>query len=67
MSKAGVKVKQLARELGVTSRAVIDRCRAEGIFIQNSITRLNSDTERAVRRWFAADGQHDDQPPAVGE
>ncbi|HUU82683.1 MAG TPA: translation initiation factor IF-2 N-terminal domain-containing protein [Phycisphaerae bacterium] len=53
MARKGPKVKDLARELGVTSRAVIDRCRAEGLRVQNSITRLDAETERLVRSWFA--------------
>ena len=53
MSKQWVKVKDLARELGVTSRTIIDRCRKEGYTVQNSITRLHPDTERVVRDWFS--------------
>lgn len=54
MAKKGIKVKDLARELGVTSREVIDRCRAEGLAVQNSITKLNVECERRVRGWFGA-------------
>ena len=54
MAKRGTKVKELARELGVTSHAIIARCRAEGHSVQNSITRLNPQLERAVRTWFAS-------------
>ena len=50
--KKGIKVKELARELGVTSRELIDRCRAEGVFVQNSITKLDRQTELKVRAWF---------------
>ena len=53
MGKRGIKVRDLSTELGVTSRQVIDRCRAEGIAVQNSITRLSPDIEKAVRSWFA--------------
>jgi len=53
MAKKGVSVKQLARELGLTSRQVIDRCRAEGLAVQNSITKLDREDERRVRTWFA--------------
>ena len=53
MSQRGMKVKELARELGVTSRQLIDRCRAEGITVQNSITRLSPDVEKVVRSFFA--------------
>lgn len=53
MAKKGIKVKELAKELGQTSRQLIDRCRAEGIHVQNSITKLNPESERTVRSWFA--------------
>ena len=56
MAKKGIKVKELAKELGTTSRAIIDRCRAEGIPAQNSLTRLDRETERSVRKWFGEDG-----------
>jgi hypothetical protein len=48
----GIKVKDLARELGVTSRVLIDRCRAEGVAVQNSITKLDRNAEKRVRGWF---------------
>ncbi len=65
MPKKGVKVKELAVELGVTSRQLIDRCRAEGLFVQNSITKLPPDKERLVRSWFAGTGAsaYDDANP----
>ena len=62
MAKKGVKVKELAVELGVTSRQLIDRCRAEGLFVQNSITKLPPDKERLVRSWFAGAGADTDDP-----
>lgn len=62
MAKAGTKIKELARELGVTSRELVDRCRAEGVFVQNSITKLDTETERRVRGWF----EREDPAPAEG-
>lgn len=56
MARKGIKVKQLAQELGITSRYLIDRCRAEGITVQNSITRLSPQLERTIRAWFTEDG-----------
>jgi hypothetical protein len=53
MAKKGIKVKDLARELGVTSRELIERCRAEGLAVQNSITKLNVECERRARGWFS--------------
>ena len=52
MAEKGVKIKELARELGVTSRALIDRCRAEGMPAQNSITRLSPSDARRMRLIF---------------
>jgi hypothetical protein len=52
MAKPGLKVKELAQELGVTSRALIDRCRENGLAVQNSITRLDPAAVTVVRRWF---------------
>ncbi len=63
MAKNHVKVKDLARELGVTSRDIIDRCRTEGIPVQNSITKLAPDKVRLVRSWFSATVQRDPGPP----
>lgn len=57
MAVERLNVKTLARELGVTSRAIIDRCRAEGFPIQNSITRLEPSLVEAVRTWFGSKTQ----------
>ncbi len=56
MASKGVKVKELAVELRVTSRAIIDRCRAEGWAVQNSVTRLDPQRADAVRLWFGEKG-----------
>ncbi|MCK4658992.1 MAG: translation initiation factor IF-2 N-terminal domain-containing protein [Phycisphaerae bacterium] len=52
MAKKGINVKDLAKELGITSRDIVSRCRAEGFPVQNSITRLTPEVERNVRAWF---------------
>lgn len=54
MAKKGIAAAELARQIGTTSRRLIDRCRAEGLFVQNSITKLSAEEERRVRAWFAA-------------
>ncbi len=64
MSKKGLKVKDLARELGVTSRQIIERGRADGLPIQNSITRLSPDQEQMVRASFARQGAGVQSTPA---
>jgi len=56
MAKQGVSVKELAKELGLTSQQVLDRCRIEGVAVQNSITKLSARQEQAVRAWFRKNG-----------
>lgn len=63
MAGKGPKVKELARELGVSARLVITRCRAEGLAVQNRITRLQPEWERLVRAWFAEPGAPESDPP----
>ena len=62
MSKKWIKVKDLSIELDVTSHAIIQRCRDEGHMVQNSVTRLRPDIERALRGWFADGGNAQMQP-----
>ncbi len=61
MAKKGIKIKELAHELGLTSRDLIDRCRAEGLEVQNSITKLKIEEERTVRGWFLKKKPEDEQ------
>ena len=56
MAKKEIRIKELARELGVTSRHLINRCRAEGIPAQNSITKVSIEHERIIRGWFDTSG-----------
>ena len=65
MANKGISVKQLAHELGLTSRELMDRCRAEKIAVQNSITKLPPATERRVRGWFD-EAQADEAPTSDG-
>lgn len=68
MAKKGIKVVDLARELGLTSRQLIDRCRAEGLWVQNSITRLPPEQVRRVCAWYKSnEGHAGDDLPAAGE
>ena len=66
MARKGTKVKELARELGVTSRQLVERCRAEGFPVQNSITKLHPELERTIRGWFAAETHGGRDPSASG-
>ncbi len=62
MSKNGPKIKELARELGVTARTLLDRCRTEGIPAQNSLTRLNQSAADLARAWFQPSAASDADP-----
>jgi hypothetical protein len=64
VAKRGIKVKDLARELGLTSRVLIERCRAEGLAVQNSITRLNHEAEARARAWFKSSASGIDKSEA---
>lgn len=55
MAQKRIKVKELAQELGLTARQLLERCRAEGIAVQNSITKLRPHTVVVVRSWFRKD------------
>jgi len=52
LAKKGIKIKDLANELGVTARQLIERCRAEGLWVQNCVTKLPPADERRVRAWY---------------
>lgn len=52
MSETRMKIKELARNLGVSSRQLIERCKAEGLHVQNSVTKLRPNDVRRVRSWF---------------
>ncbi len=60
----GLKIKELARELGVTSRVLMDRCREQGLDVQNSVTRLTAAEVAQARGWFAATSPAGDDPSA---
>ncbi|MFP4053230.1 MAG: translation initiation factor IF-2, partial [Phycisphaerae bacterium] len=47
------RVFELARELGVTSKDVLSKCRAEGLDIKNHMTALSAGLEATIREWFS--------------
>ena len=49
-----IKIRELSRELGVTSRAVVDHCREVGLPVQNSISKLTMGQADQIRVAFAA-------------
>ena len=57
MSK-GIRVNQLAKELGVESKAILARCRDEGLGekVPNHMSVLSLGLAETVREWFAGGG-----------
>lgn len=69
MVKKGPKIKELAQELGLTSRQLIDCCLEAGIPVQNSASRLDRASAERLRTLVAgsdlSDGMNsseDDEP-----
>lgn len=49
-----LRVHTLAKELGVPSKAVIDKCRAEGIELKNHMAAISLGLAESIREWFSA-------------
>jgi hypothetical protein len=58
-----IRVFELAKELGVTSDMVLDKCRAKGIDLKNHMATLSRGLEADIRQWFAEDAA----PASIGE
>ena len=43
---------ELAKELGVTSKTMLEKCRAEGLEIRNHMATLSAGQEATIREWF---------------
>ncbi|MCP4589989.1 MAG: translation initiation factor IF-2 [bacterium] len=52
-----LRVHTLAKQLNVSSKVVIEKCRAEGLEIKNHMSTLSAGLEATVREWFS-EGEH---------
>jgi translation initiation factor IF-2 len=52
-----MRVHILAKQLGVSSKAILEKCRAEGLDVPNHMSRLTAGLEATVREWFS-EGTH---------
>ena len=52
MAKAK-RVFQLAKELGVESKAVLEKCQAEGLELNNHMSTVSVGLEMTIREWFS--------------
>ena len=49
-----LRVHSLAKELGVPSKAVIEKCRAEGIELKNHMAAISIGLGESIREWFSS-------------
>ncbi|MGB8226074.1 MAG: translation initiation factor IF-2 [Sedimentisphaerales bacterium] len=54
---ATTRVHLLAKELGVKSKAIIDKCQAEGLDIQNHMSTISAGLAATIKEWFS-EGDH---------
>lgn len=47
----------LAKELGVSSKVILEKCRKEGLNIKNHMSVLSAGQEATIREWFS-EGEH---------
>lgn len=57
MAEKKLRIFNLAKDLGVTSQAIIEKCRAEGIDVKNHMHVVSAGLEATVREWFS-EGSH---------
>ena len=49
-----LRVHTLAKELGVSSKEVIEKCRAEGVELKNHMAAISAGLAESIREWFSA-------------
>jgi translation initiation factor IF-2 len=58
LSKAGTtRVHLLAKELGVKSKSIVEKCQAEGLDIKNHMSTISVGLAATIREWFS-EGEH---------
>ena len=51
------RVHTLAKEMNVSSKAILEKCRAEGLDVKNHMSTLTAGLEATIREWFS-EGAH---------
>ena len=57
MAKGTTRVHILAKELGVKSKAIVEKCQAEGLDIKNHMSTISIGLAATIREWFS-EGEH---------
>lgn len=59
MSATSKRISELAKELGVESKAIVAKCHAEGIspdVVKGHMSRVGAGLEQSIREWFSGGG-----------
>jgi len=54
---AGTRVYILAKELGVKSGAIVEKCQAEGLDVKNHMSAISAGLAATIQEWFS-EGEH---------
>lgn len=65
MAKGTTRVHLLATELGVKSKAIVEKCQAEGLDIKNHMATISVGLAATIREWFS-EGVHATTVEAAG-
>ena len=57
MAKATTRVHLLAKELGVKSKSIVEKCQAESLDIKNHMSTISAGLAATIREWFS-EGEH---------
>ena len=55
------RVHDIAKDLGISNKAIVDKCKAEGIpetLIKNHMSTVSAGLEATIREWFSATASH---------
>jgi hypothetical protein len=57
LAKATTRVHLLAKELGVKSKSIVEKCQAEGLDVKNHMATISAGLAATIREWFS-EGEH---------
>jgi translation initiation factor IF-2 len=57
LAKTQYRVHILAKELGVKSKSIVEKCQAEGLDVKNHMSTLTAGQAASIREWFS-EGEH---------
>jgi len=57
LAKTTTRAHILAKELGVKSKAIVEKCQAEGLDVRNHMSTISAGLAATIREWFS-EGEH---------